>query len=343
MANYSNSNMVSLASGTRAYYPIIAVGAYNTLIFESSALRAGEVRYVSVGDITVKLVLDEYGRGELSLMPFMRADAVGNNLLNNPCASSNYWRGSFSLTISLPGDTEVEKTITVYYILGDCPPRENSIAEVWRTYNMGMATNYNVLAVDLASHYSSGTPTSLSSFRNCWADPSSWGTPPENDDDITLDVLAVNSSQIVTGNVVYHFTTDRRTENVIQVRWIDQRGDLNTRKFTLAGERYEAAAGNAFERPHNAKTIISNIYDYGRDRWANVTPQRTLTFGDDAIIMGQWEWLNTLAASQVVEFYADGLWHRCNMVDSAMERDPRKSSFSASFTISVPTADNVEV
>ena len=343
MATYTNNSMVTLASGTRYYYPKIAVGSYCTLTFEGSSLTAGEVRFITVGSDTVKVVTDEYGNASLSLMPFMRADAASNNLQNNPCVSTNYWRGSLTLTVSLPDDSTVESTVTIYYILGDCPPRKDIVTEYWRTYNMGMPTNYNVCAVDWANHYTSGTPNNLTAFRACWDNPSTWVTPPENDNDITVEVLQVCSSSIKTGNVTYHFTTDKRTENVIQVRWIDQRGNLNTRKFILGGEGYSAASEGAYKRPHDTKVIVSNSYDYGRDEWVNVTPQRTLTFGDDAIVMGQWEWLNSLAASQVVEFYKDGIWHRCNIVDSAMERDPRKSTFNVSFKISVPTDENVEI
>ena len=332
-----------LTSGTRLYSPKIAVASYCVLEFDGSSLQAGEVRFITVGGNTVKVVLDANGKAKLSLMPFMRADAAANNLQNNPCASTNYWRGSLSVGVSEPASYDTETTLTIYYILGDCPPRKVAVTELWRTYNMGVGANYNVLAVDWADHYTSGVPNSLVSFRSCWDDAASWLTKPENDNDITCEVQQVNAGQIVSGNIVYHFTTDKRTENIIQVRWIDQRGDLNTRKFTLGGDNYDAAASGAYQRPHDVKSIVSNTYYAGRDEWANITPQRTLTFGDDAIPMGQWEWLNSLASSQVVEYYADGIWKRCNITESGMERDPRKASFNVSFKISVPTDENVEV
>lgn len=342
MATYNNYDSVTLDTGTILTHPIIAVGSFCVLQFEGTSLQAGEQRTITVGTNSVTIVLNRYGKAEVSLMPFMRSDMADNNVLDNPCKSPCGWRGSLTVLVSEAGTLDTEETLTIYYIMADCPPRLNPLTDVWRTYSMDTVA-YNVCAVDLTSHYTSGIPTSLVLFKSLWENPNSWVTPPEHDDTLTFDVMQVLSDKLVTGDVGYHFTTDKRTENVVLVRWIDTYGNLNSRKFTIGGEAYAGTIGDTYARPHSTKVIVNSSYDYGSDEWANITPQRTITFGDDGIPMGQWEWLNTLATSQCIEVYKDGLWHRCNITDGSMERDPRKTTFSVSFTLSVPTAENMRM
>lgn len=336
MATYTNNSTLTLASGTKITFPNIAVGSYNVISFEGTSANAGEVRYVTVGSDTIKLTLDADGNAWLSLMPFMRADAQANNVQDKPCAN-NYWRGLLSVEISSHTSTTTEESLSVYYILGDCPPRKTPLTDVWITYN---SDGNNMITRDWTSNYSSGVPTSLAAFRSNW---NTISTPPTADTVNTYDVVQVCADMIFTGNVNYHITYDKRTVDVVLLRWVDGNGNIGTRKFTIGGEQYGGAISDTYQRPHNERVIVSNSYYYGNDEWSNVTPQRTITLGDDNIPMGQWDWICSLATSQSVEMYEDGVWKRVNITANSVERDPRKSSFSVSLTISVPTIVNIEV
>lgn len=339
MAEYNNNDSTTLASGTILTHPIIAVGAYCSLYFEGTALQAGEVRYITAGGATIKLELDRYGKGVVSLMPFMRMDAVANNMQNVPCAN-NYWKGALTVDISEPNSSDIEESLTIYYIMGDCPPRLTPVTDVWRTYNVD-DDNYNAITIDWADHYTSGVPDSLADFRGSWVN--SLLSPPTNDNVKTYNVVQVCADKIFEGSVNFHFTTDKRTDDVVLVRWIDGDGGINCRKFVIGGEKYSGASGTAYRRPHTERVIVNSTYDYGTDEWQSMTPQRTITIGDDCIPNGQWSWLCGLATCQTIELYDGGVWKRCNITSNDMERDPRKASFSVSFTLSVPTSEGVEV
>lgn len=341
MATYTNKDSTSLASGTLVTYPIIAVGSFCVVTLEGSSLLAGEVRNITIGTNTIKVVLDSNGKGEFSLLPFMRVDALANNIQRRPCAS-NQWRGQLTMTISEPDSSDVEKTIDVFYILGDCPPQKAMTTDVWRTYNVD-SLDFNMVAVDWATHYTSGVPNSLVLFKANWDNASGWVSPPTTDKVVTFNVIQVCADKIYEGSLNYHFTADSRTEDVVQVRWIDADGNISSRKFTKGGESYGGGVSSSYKRPHSTKVLVLNSYDYGDDEWQNFTPQRTLTIGDDAITAGQWDWLCSLATSRSVEIYEDGIWKRCSISSNSMERDPRKAVFSFSLTLVLPTADNVEV
>lgn len=330
MASYTNGNMTMLTNG-RAFYPIIAVGSYCTLSLEGCA--AGTKRTIACGGKSVTLTIGSDGKAQMSLMPFIRNDIQSRNVQNVPFITS--WRGLLSVTVSVADDAETtDKTLSIYYIFGYLQPVKAMDEDVYVTFNSA-TDDYNILAVDLESHYTSGVPNSLSAFRDISSDPADWSHPPTENSVYQMSVLQVASSGMQTGTKNYHFALDCRTENIVQLRWIDGDGYPNTRKFAYGSDVFAATRSDAYQRPHLDHTFNNLTYDYGRDEWATIDPQRTITIGDDAIPQNQWSWLKGLIVSQCVEMLEGGVWRRVNITTSSMERNPRKDTFNMSVTLSV--------
>ena len=348
MASYNNYTTTTLANGVVLTAPIIANASYCVLQFAGTTTNAGEVRHIKVGTNSITLTLDANGKGVVSLMPFMRADMETRSVLDHPMGNTNNkWRGVLDLVVSEPNSESGEERLLIYYIFGDCPPRDDMVSEVWRTYNTATG-DYNVLELDWADHYSSaGVPNSLDSFRSNLNDPALWVTPPSEANN-TVNVAAQEvDSNIITrvnsgNNKIYHFDIDCRADGVVQLRWIDSGGNENTRKFTKGVETQSGAAGDSYTRPHDYRVINSHYYA-GRDEWANITPTRTLNVGDDAIPIEQFDWLRGLVTSQAVEMLEDNVWVRCNLGDASVERDPKKGVFAFSIQLILPTPENVEL
>lgn len=328
MATYTNNTM-TMFSGGRVYHPFIAVGSANTI--ELSNCTAGTKRTITVGGNSVTVTIGSDGRAIVSLMPFIRNDMQSRDVQGLPFIRS--WRGVLSVGISDADASTVATTLTIYYIYGYFHAANVMSGDVWLTYNSADG-DYNVVGVDWADHYTNGVPNDLSSFRAIANDPDDWQTPPTEGSVITFGVQQVAATQIFTGNKRYHFTLDCRTDNIVQLRWIDGDGFPNTRKFAWGGEQRGAAVSDAYRIPHNNHAFANNnTYDFGRDEWAAIEPQRTLTIGDDAIPQNQWEWLNGLIVSQCVEMLEGGVWRRVNITSPAMERDPRRGTFNFSITL----------
>lgn len=330
MATNSNSNLVMLTNG-RVFHPLIAVGSYCTL--ELTQCTAGTKRTITVGTNSVTVTIGTDGTAYVSLMPFIRSDIQSRNVQSNPFNTS--WRGQLSVVISKADSSTADKTLTVYYIFGYFHAAMAMDADVWVTYNSATG-DYNVVGVDWADHYNAyGVPTSLASFQAVASDPSTWQNPPTEGSVATLSVQQVAASQIYSGQKNYHFTLDCRTENIINVRWIDDNGFPNTRKFAWGDETRGASVSDTYRRPHIDHTFVSGTtqYDYGRDEWATIEGGRTLTIGDDAIPQNQWTWLKSLITSQCVEILEDGVWRRVNISGGSMSRDPRKATFNLSIKL----------
>lgn len=330
MATYSNGTM-TMFSGGRAYYPLIAVGSDNTL--ELSNCVAGTKRTISVGGNSITVTIGNDGKAAVSLMPFIRNDIKTREVQGAPFTRT--WRGLLAVSISDADASTIATTINIYYIFGFCRPAINADSDIWLTYNSAVG-DYNVVTVDWGDHYTSGTPNNLSQFVGIANDPSEWGTTPADNDTQTFEVAQFAGNKIFVGNKTYHFALDCRTENVITVRWIDGDGCPNCRKFTVGSEQRGAAVSDAYRIPHNDYNFINNnTYDFGRDEWATIEPQRTITIGDDAIPQNQWEWLKGLVSSQCVEIFEGGIWRRVNVTTPTMERDTRKDVFNFSITLAL--------
>ena len=339
MATYTNSNLTMLTNG-RVEYPIIAVGSYCVLQF--SQCTAATKRTITVGTNSVTVTVGSDGTVNLSLMPFIRSDIQSRNVQGKPFTTS--WRGELSVAVSNADANTTDKTLTIYYIFGYFHPAKDLDADVWVTYNSAVG-DYNVLAVDNASHYNgSGVPTSLANFRAIDVDPSQWVTPPSEGSVETISVQQVASSQMFSNQRNYHFTLDCRTENIINVRWIDENGYPNTRKFTCNEEARGAAVADTYLKPHINHTFVSGVipYDYGRDEWGTIEGSRTLTVGDDVIPQNQWNWIKGLITSQCVEILEDGAWRRVNVSGGAMTRDPRRATFNFSVKL-VTFTDDIQI
>lgn len=330
MSTYNNSTLTNITSGF-VLHPYIACGSYCNLHFQNCAVNSK--RTITVGTSSVTITIASNGTADVSLMPFMRADMQSRAVQNSPFTTS--WRGQLSVVISNADADTVAATLTIYYIYGFCHAAKAMDGDIWVTFNSADG-DYNILAVDLESHYTSGVPNSLSAFRDISSDPADWSHPPTENSVYQMAVQQVASSQIFTATKNYHFALDCRTENMVQLRWIDGDGYPNTRKFAYGSDVFAATRSDAYQRPHLDHTFINNLtYDYGRDEWATIDPQRTITIGDDAIPQNQWSWLKGLVVSQCVEMLEGGVWRRVNITTSSMERNPRKDTFNMSVTLSV--------
>ena len=127
------------------------------------------------------------------------------------------------------------------------------------------------------------------------------------------------------------------------VKWLDARGGINSRLLTFAGESEGGATGSTYNRFHwtKAKNTSGDGYWCGTDKWSQRTATKQITLGDDNIPQEQFSWLASLVQSSCIEVYAESsagakVWQRCNIVDSAIERDPRKTTFSLTITLEMP-------
>ena len=330
-----------LADGVVASAPLVALAySFAVLTFEGNATHAGNKIAVAVGDNTMTLTLDPSGKASMSLVPYIRESVVASDALDNPLycddeatLQENKFRGYIDVVITETSQAPI--TMRVNYIFGNYAPKGEKVTDVWMDYDANGDTWVNV---DSASNYSSaGLPTN---FEDNWCDINKIvEDDPSGDFVLPLDVAwYYGKDNIYFSTVNYHFRYDCRTDNVLKVRWLDANGNINTRKFALAGRSHGASASNTWQRPHDYKEIFLG-YDRGRDEWANLTANETVTIGDDAIPVTHYDWIKTLASSAVVEAYMGGAWTRCNIGDASIECDPRKSVFSATLTLIVPTDD----
>ena len=342
--NVPNEQSQILHDGVIASAPLVALAySYATMTFEGNATHGGNRIDVQVDETVITLTLDYYGQAEISLLPFIRQAVLESGALDNPlyCESEaifqqNYFRGGIDVIITEDAQTPV--TMHVDYIFGNYPPKGQPVENIYLDYDYCdscislpparcPATNYNA----------NGAPIN---FDDNWCDINKIvEDEPTGNFILPLDVAwYYGKDSILFSRVNYHFRYDCRTENVMKVRWLDTNGNINTRKFTLAGISNGAAVGETWRIPHATKEI-SLGYDRGKDEWATITPQATITLGDDAIPIEHYEWLKSLASTEIIEVLKDGVWQRCNITGNAIECDPRKSTFTITLALSVPTDD----
>ena len=336
-----NTQTQILGSGVVATAPLVALAySYAVLSFEGNSTHAGNKIVVACGDYSMTITLDSEGTAQFSLLAFIRNAVLSSGVLDNPlyCDSGadfqqNNYRGYIDVVITEEGQSPI--TIRVNYIFGNYAPKGEEVTDLYFDYDPDGETWCNV---DSASHYTSaGLPTDM---EDNWCNINEiLEDTPTGDFYIPLEVAwYYGKDDIVFSAINYHFRYDCRSENVMKVRWLDANGNINTRKFTVAGRSHGASSGDSWQRPHAYKEIALG-YDRGKDEWANMTANETITLGDDCIPVKQYDWLKTLASSAVVEAFIGGVWTRCNLGDVTIECDPRKEVFSATITLVVPTDD----
>lgn len=349
MANIGTiTNKLSVALGTYTTldYPAIAIAfGYCTLQFSStnSAHDGGNVHTLTMGDYSIKVTLDQYGKAEVSLLPFIRADMAQGNVLNLPLATDgthtsedNVMRGAFNLAVSEANSSTTEETITIHYIFGSNQLELKN--NVYRSLNTGDILGTWVTLDYFAGNNAYGVPTDDDIWVACNYNINK-AFPGQTA--IQAQVTQYRGASIVNGVTNYHFIEDCRVVGVKAVKWLDKYGGINIRKLTFAGESMSAAHSDAYNRPHTDRNIANGDYYAGDDLWETLTPTTTYNLGDDSIPMELFDWLSSLATSPVVEMWSGdvkgaGKWIRCNIGDVTLERDPRRAIFSLSLTLIVP-------
>ena len=357
----TNKKSVTLNDGVVVTYPKVALAySFGVIDFAGTALHAGKLHTVICNGVSVGVILDKYGKGSLSLLPFICQAVINAGAMTDPLGfdsgedepTPNKMRGLLSeIKILVQGatsagdsDVNVDKTIMAYYIFGDYAPTTPP-TEYWRTYDSENDTpmnydddgyyTYNALNPEL-----SGVPISLSDFQSNWARVVDVrGTEPTGDFTIVRTVAQFFGKDEVFRDVTWHFAYDCRTENIVKVRWLDHEGNINQRKFTVGGISQGGAVGDSWNVPHNTKELVNNydVYWHGADLWQRITPQSSITLGDDAIPMNQYTWLKELATAVCVQVLVDNVWHRANITGGSIDADPRKSTFNMSFSLNIPT------
>ena len=339
--NIANDQSQILLSGVVATAPLVAIAySYAVLDFDGNALHAGDKITVGVGSNEIVVTLDQWGNAQVSLLPFIREAVLASGALDNPLYcdpdaefQQSSYRGYIDVDITEDGQSPI--TMRVNYIFGNYAPKGELVTDLYFDYDTNGETWCNV---DDATHYdANGLPVD---FEDNWCDINKQvEDAPVGDFVMQFDVAwYYGKDDIQFTTINYHFRYDCRTENVLKVRWLDANGNINTRKFAFAGRSHGASASSTWQRPHPYKEINLG-YDRGRDEWANLTANETITIGDDCIPITHYDWLKTLASSAVVEAYINGAWTHCNITGSTLDCDPRKAVFSATITLVVPTDD----
>lgn len=352
----SNQTSETLTNGVTVYVPIVALAySYAVMFFRGSALNAGKQHKIICGDISLWVTLDEYGRAEVSLLPFIRQDVLDNDAMADPLAfrsagftnAPNKLRGQLTIDVLKEGETtagdndeNIDVTLQPFYIFGDYSPLTPK-TDYWRTYDSDHSTPMNY---DAETIYDSatGVPTSLADFMSNWqrVKDVKGGRTPNESFTMVKAVCCYNGGTMRTQNVTWHYYFDCREDNVLAVRWLDHEGNINQRKFTIGARSQSGAIGQTWNVPHTTKVITSSLNDaywHGADQWQQVTPQATITLGDDAIPIEQYDWLVDLATTVAVQVRIDDVWQRCNITGASVEADPRKKTFNISFSLTVPT------
>ena len=337
----SNSQSQILASNVVADAPLVALAySYAVLEFEGNSTHAGQKIAVACNGHTITVTLNNDGEAQLSLQPFIREAVLLNGTLDNPLycddtatTQDNGYRGYIDVTITETNQTPT--TMRIYYIFGNYAPKGELVTDLYFDYDANGETWVNV--DDATNYTASGVPNG---FEGNWCDINKI-VESEPSGDFVMPLLVAwyyGKDNIQFNTINYHFRYDCRVDNMLKVRWLDQNGNINVRKFVKAGRANGVASSGSWTRPHNYKEIVDG-YDFGKDEWRNLTASESLTIGDDNIPMTHYDWLKTLGASACVEAFIGGAWTRVNLGDAKLEADPRKATFTATFTLALPTDD----
>lgn len=334
----TNQAKITLASGVGVEYPIIATAySWAMLVFSGSTANAGEQLTITCGGKSVVLTLDSDGKGELSLLPFIRDDVYTRCALIDPLGvvtgkprCDNPMRGVLDITIG-------EQSVKIYYLFGCASPFAPQ-GDVWLTYDED-----SVMSIDEDTSFSGITPTSsvewIANVRNTWRYLASQGIALGTGIDVEARIVSVMlyGDTTIDRITTYHMRYDCRVgDNIVRVRWIDHYGNINERKLCLGSDSAGAARADAYATPHNVKVVTSlnDPYWHGNDQWQEVAPTRSINVGDDAIPIEQREWLATLVQSSMVAVnLGDDVWRKVQLADSTLETDQRRATFDLSLTL----------
>ncbi len=333
----ANIQSAVMASGVAVVAPVVALAySYAVLMFNGDNTNAGTKITVSDGTHSMTVTLDANGAAVVSILPLIRAGVMGSNTLNNPldCSGAgNNYRGTLHLTLTEGEDAPTE--LDVRYIFGNYAPKVAAVTDIYRDYDPDGET---WCSVDAASNYDiDGAPVD---FNKNWVNINEiLANEPDGDFYIEVDSADFNGIEEYTFSTVhYHFRNDCRRDNIVKLRWLDTDGNINTRKFVVAGRHYGAAASSTWQLPQPLKLIVDD-YKRGRDQWGNISASETLSIGDDNIPIAHYDWVKTLASAPAVDAFLGGLWTRVNINEATMECDPRRPIFSVSLTLALPTDD----
>ena len=341
----NNVREVVLTGREKVYVPRVALATSCATLkvdcyMGSDMINSGVVATITCNNISIKLVMGSDGKATMSLCPFIM-NAV-KNALNSPLVTNknnttitNPWRGFLELTIAIDSN---EDEVVVPFIYGGANPYA-PVSEEWRDY---IADELGTWATfDLASWYDDNgeiLEASISDWQKAFFNLNNWVTPMVTGDTYRMVGVALFfGNKILFTRVKLNLRYDCRSENVMMVKWLDARGGINSRLLTFAGESESGGTANTYERFHWDKVADTQNdgYWHGLDKWAQRTATKQITLGDDNISQNQFSWLSGLVQSACIEVYKDGIWQRANIVDSAIERDPRKSTFSLTITLNL--------
>ena len=340
---YSKANSQSqiLPDGVVASAPLVALAySYAVLEFEGNSTHSGNDITVECGNNSIVVTLDTNGKASLSLLPFIREAVLVAGTLDNPLycdntaeVQDNGFRGYIDVSMTEEGQNAM--SMRVYYIYGNYAPKGQMVTDLYFDYDASGETWVNV--DDAANYTAAGVPQS---FEGNWCDINKI-VESEPTGDFVMPLLVAwyyGKDDIQFANINYHFRYDCREGNVLKVRWLDTDGNINTRKFTIAAHSHGVASSGSWQRLHNVKEIVDGYY-YGKDEWNELTASESITIGDDGIPVTHYNWLKTLGSSACVEALIGGVWTRVNLGDATIECDPRKSVFTATITLVLPTDD----
>lgn len=342
----NNSRDIILASGANLNVPKVALATSWAVLTITNASAGASYSITSDGK-TIKLTTDSNGTAKMSLYPFISQAIVSS--LDNPMPTDgttatalNKWRGVLALTITTGSNTD---SVSVPFIYGGANP-DYQVLDRYLDY----ISNTNLgtwVTLDLADWYNNDG-TLNTQYQSAWQNSNfnlkKWlQTLPSGDTTIQVNVAAFNRGRIVFAPLSLHLHYDCRADDVMLVKWLDAEGRINSRQFTFAGENSGGATGSTYNRHHWNKEKITSGDGYwcGLDKWASRTATKQITLGDDGIVQEQFSWIASLVQSPCIEVFAEtskgiSVWQRCNIVDAAIERDPRKDKFSATLTFEMP-------
>lgn len=338
-----NIRTMTLTDGATVTLPKVALAtSWATLTI--SGANPGDTYNVTSGDGFVKLSINADGEARMSLAPFIELYLSGSDGDMTETDSTqrlarNYFRGF--LIVVILHDTSRDQ-LTVPFVYGGANP----LASPNRRYFDYIANGQGTwLTMDLASNYDDDGNV-LSSAEQSWLNANynaNIYSPNDNDKfRWTMTLATFEGGRIRFKRQIINFTRDCRQKDVMQVKWIDGEGQINTRLLTYAGIVEGSETQSSYTRHHwerNA-SLVGNGYWHGADAWEKRKATKQITLGDDNIPMEKYSWLASLVQSPSIDVWADMgddnyTWQRANIVDSTIEADPRKTTFSLTVTLAL--------
>ena len=313
---------------------------------------------VTMGDLTERRTLHN-GKAMISLLPFMRSamSLDGDMFPNLPSITPNASRSAFNKDLNLSiaindadgiyADTE----LVVPAIYGGTDAFGVYAEERWITYSKpdaqyvpcvsySLDSSTNITLSYMSSQFGIAV-TATGTLSNLPLPIMVTASAP-NAFTATLNkahrINGDNRTQV--NDVKLHIVQDKRTMNVLQLRWIDTEGKVNYRQFAKGEYSESTSTQSTYERAKYNRQFNEHVVDIGNDQWQNKTITCMLSFGDDAIPMEQYKWLASLCGASIIELYLGaGKWQRVNIQDTALAVDTRKHLFNFNGTIMLPNVE----